>query len=317
MKANNRAPKEIPVYPIILAIHIGVWIGLSAIFGRSLASKIESSLRPLLDENNAYRRLLTGQALRLANRDPEMANSCVTKAGRGLVAGGIAEFVYSYYSNNLNKAARAKCRRSAREFLRGFEESLEGAQGDGLPNFGGVLDIPLETVLKDPRRVRSAFPPQRLGLSARERKRLEDDIGGRLSTPRNPDEVDSFAYEILNLLVRLDNHPGEIPSPGLRRNHVVWKLAGMKKPAPGRSTSMRKLGAGSGRLLRLLGTKDRRERIARMQVGRWLRAEFGLSRHRNTQVGLPSEERTEMSSLTTQSDYEGEIGPEEVGASPT
>ena len=164
-----------------------------------------------------------------------------------------------------------------------MKAELAGVQGDGKPPLGDELDVDIETVAREPWRMKRGIPLNALGLGARERRNLEAALGVSLNADDDPQGAE-YTQTILPTLLELVVGPDAVERPPLTAKSRGWAWTGTSPPTgePSVTTEQslaKAMGAVAG-LLKKLGTIEGRQEIVGFILGQQLRHEYGLGRGR-------------------------------------
>lgn len=267
-----------------LAVHLALMHTLQRVFGSN--PSFTDSVKGLatgLDiaaPSNYYQQFINNIIFPVIEAVPKLGLILAQPDGLEQVAGILSttadQIIYAQFS----EADLAQAQATFELISAKLEDGLKGIEGDGLPDLGDELDVDIETLAKEPERVRKAFPPRNIGLGHKEITRLEEALGFSISDRGGDGGIDQYAQALFPLLLQIVNAPHELRCGILPSTSPVWKWAGVEKPSnqehksPDQDIELAITGVTT--FLARMGEQNNRKELVKYFIARHLRQDYGL-----------------------------------------
>ena len=268
------------------AIHVA----MCGTFGQLLGRDVTGSMMPLWDPGsplNTYGLDLRRRATALLEAVPEIRRLVTQENWLIPTARLVHEANQQVISARFSESEIQEAQSSLEGFTEILQDAFRGIEGGGESPLGDDAEVDLETLAREPWRLRAAIPPGWLGLSPRELERLESVLGIDLSdTGDAAGNRDEYAQTILPLLIDqitfMETLTDEARGGLRRRNSRLWKWAGTPKPEKDGPIDYGALAVAMRNLFKMMSTVEQRRRMLGYLVGIQLRRQYGLSEGRKT-----------------------------------
>lgn len=272
------------------------------LFGPKFGPTFLSAMLSPEVSGGCYGRYLLGTARQIIAGAPEMVEALNTEDWRESVVKPFLDFVQDQISQQISDDQIEELRKGLEVAAAQAERVLADGQGDGRSPLGDGLEVDVETLAKEPERLREVFSPRSLGLHPREVDKLEDALGIDLFGESDQSGTDQFAQAIFPHLLQVSTGPQDVKLPPLRKDSRVWQWAGVPAPSKEGAGDLESTFDWLFHLFKFTGQQEHRQELVRYLLARILRQEYGLNRGRK--VVDPSSRSDEDGQITSESPLE-------------
>jgi hypothetical protein len=278
-----------PIDPIVLyrgrvAVHVAIMHFLERVTGANVSIDLFKEWAALLDiaaPSNYYQQSIDNILLfPVIKAEPEIGAVLAQPDGLEQVAGPLCTIVDQAISAQFSEADLAQAQATFELISAKLEDGLKGIEGDGLSDLGNALDVDIETLAKEPERVRKAFPPRNIGLGHDEITRLEEGLGFSISDRGGDGGIDQYAQALFPSLLQIVRGPHELKGGTFPANSPVWKWAGVERPSNQEHKSpdqdIELVITAVTNFLARMGEQNNRKEMVQYFIARHLRQEYGL-----------------------------------------
>jgi hypothetical protein len=229
---------------------------------------------------NYYQQAIDNILFRLIEAVPELGPILAQPDGLEQVAERLSTAADQTISAQFSEADLAQAKATFERIVAKLQDGLKGTEGDGLSDLGDELDVDIETLAKEPERIRKVFPPRNIGLGHDEITRLEEALGFSVSDQGGDGRIDQYAQALFPFLLQIVHAPHELKGGTFPANSPVWKWARVKKPSkhghksPDQDIELAITGVTN--LLSRMGEQNNRKEMVQYFIARHLRQDYGL-----------------------------------------